>query len=142
MFGSARLGVPAKLGAALLAIAALLAVIPAGASASELFARNYCENVTLGHLGGANDYCTSGSWGYNKIERGYSQQHSTCVATTTNGAKSGVNVSWACSIGGGYEIKNAVNQYAWTKGIIRNNTTGDSEVVTATEWYCGGAPPC
>jgi hypothetical protein len=133
-----------RLAGLLLAIACAAAVMlsPANAEAGELYGRNYCTNVTLGHLGGANDNCTSGYWGYNKVERGYSAQHSTCVSSTTNGEKSGVNVSWACSIGGGYEIYNTVNQYAWTKSIIRNNTTGDSESVVATEWYCNGGPPC
>lgn len=127
---------------AVVACTALISMLPSSAVAGELFGKNYCQSVTLGHLGGPNDYCTSGSWEYNKVERGYSAQHSTCVATTTDGTKAGVNVSWVCSAGGGYEVLREVNMNAWTKSIIRNNTTGDSEVVVGTEWYCYGGPPC
>jgi hypothetical protein len=127
---------------AVVACTALISVLPSSAVAGELLGRNFCANVTLGHLGGPNDYCTSGSWEYNKIERGYSAQHSTCVSTTTDGTKAGVNVSWACSAGGGFEVLHEVNMNAWTKSIIRNNTTADSEVVVGTEWWCQGGPPC
>lgn len=127
---------------AVVACTALISMLPSSAVAGELFGNYFCKNVTLGHLGGPNDYCTSGNWEYNKVERGISEQHSTCVSTTTDGTKAGVNVSWACSAGPGYEILSGVNQYAWTKSIIRNNTTGDSEVVLGTEWWCEYGPPC
>lgn len=130
------------LGAVLVVAAFAVLLVPRTATAGELFGNNFCQGVTLGHLNGPNDYCTSSNWEYNKFVRGASGEHSTCVSTTTNGEKSGVNVSWACSAGPGYEILNSVNEWAITKSIIRNNTTGDSEQVTAVEWWCEGGPPC
>ena len=126
-----------KLSALVVALAAMVPLAVSGTAASPAFASgadSYC-GVTLGHYGGPNDYCVAPSSHLNTTEYGFGLQHSVCVSTTTNGEKSGVNVAWACSSGGGSEVRNEVNGSVLTRSIIRNNYTGDSVSVSAQEVF-------
>ncbi len=129
----------------LLAVLALLLAIGATgttAAAKASGAAEFCgPNFPLNPLNQIYDYCTDTTYHYNRVVQGYGAKHSVCVSSTTNGTKSGVNVSWACSPGPGYNVTTEVNRYAVTAAIIRNNTTGDGNIVRGTVWWCDGPGP-
>jgi hypothetical protein len=126
------------LSALAVALTALVPLSVSGAAPTSALASgadSYCVSVTLGHFGGPNDFCVAPSSHLNTTEFGFGLEHSVCVSTTTNGEKSGVNVAWACSSGGGSEVRNEVNGSVQTQSIIRNNDTGDSVNVSAQEVF-------
>lgn len=116
---------------AVCASVALLGISPGKARASG--AESFCVSVTLGYYGGPNDACAAPAFHLNYYVAGYGLQHSVCVSTTTNGAKSGLNMSWSCSAGPESQVTTSANGGVWTTGIIRNNTTGASTNVSAQE---------
>jgi hypothetical protein len=120
------------------------AILGAGAAKAhaEELGGPFCSNWPLNPLGQPFDYCTEPAYRYNKVVEGYGEYHSACVSTTVDGTKAGVNTSWACTPGPRSSVLNGVNKWAWTEAIIRNNTTGDSNVVSGNRWYCSPEPGC
>lgn len=106
------------------------------AVASPAAAEGFCENVWLNRYGQSNDFCAAGAWHYNAYVTVKSQEHSACASTTTNSNKTGVNLTWVCTSGpNGFVGRNA-NWDILTHGIIRNNTTGDTNHGSGGETYC------
>ena len=83
-------------------------------------------------------YDNCGAWEkhWNAIVQVTAQEHSACVATTTNGWKSGLNTSWNCTTGNYETIIKYVSPYVMTYGIIRNNTSGDGNHATGVQHFC------
>lgn len=104
-------------------------------SAKALTAEQFCQGAVVGYYGGPNDYCSAPNFHYVHYVEGYGWNHSVCASSTTNRAKSGVNVAWACTSGPNTYVINTVNASAWTVGIVRNNTTGDSTTIRGTQWW-------
>jgi hypothetical protein len=105
----------------------------AEAEANEVF----CPGASVGPYGQSNDWCAGGGRHGIVFVQVQAVEHSACASTTTNGAKSGTNVSWVCTSGGGNEVTQnwGPNFQNCAYGILRNNTTGASNRVTGVVSY-------
>ena len=120
--------------AMVLLVASVYLAIPAVSQAGG--GENFCKNAWLNRYGQSNDYCTATPWHYNYFVKVASQEHSACVSTTTNSNKTGVNFSWVCTPGPWGYAERQTSMSVLTHGIIRNNTTGDTNHATGSETYC------
>lgn len=119
---------------AFMALAVFMSLHLAVASTAQ--AENFCSNAWLDRYGQSNDFCASTSWHYNYNVAVQSYEHSACVSTTTNSNKTGVNLTWACT-SGPYNLQSRqANWGVLTHGIIRNNTTGDTNHASGSQVYC------
>lgn len=107
---------------------------------SQADAQDFCP-VLLAPYGTTYDNCSSypsKQWNYEVYV--YSQEHSACVSTTTNGWKSGLNNSWTCTAGAYSQTWKVVGACTATYGIIRNNTTSDATHANGAQWYFPSYP--
>jgi hypothetical protein len=121
-----------SLAAALTFLALFLAAAPpADATTAE-----FCSNAYLAPYGSGGDNCAGGGYHRNDLVQVQAFEHSACASSTTDGSKSGVNVAWVCTAGGGGAVvQNYVNSSVYTYGIIRNNTTGAGNHATGVVDY-------
>lgn len=99
-------------------------------------AKGFCAHAWLNKYGQTGDFCTDPEYHYNFEVVVQSEEHSACGSTTTTWDKSGVNVSWVCT-SGPYGINSRrVDWDVYTRGIIRNNTTSDTNHGTGSVGYC------
>lgn len=126
----------AALLALLLALLATSAYLSMPSITQASGGEDFCKEAWLNRYGQSNDFCTATPWRYNFYVKVSSQEHSACVSTTTNSNKTGVNVSWVCTPGPYGYADRQVNWGVLTHGIIRNNTTGDTNHATGSETYC------
>lgn len=104
---------------------------------SSAHAENFCERVWLDKYGQTYDNCSAYPalhYNYSVVVRAF--EHSACVSTTTNGWKSGLNMSWTCTPGPEAYAQAYANWSVLTYGIIRNNTTNDTNHASGNQVWC------
>lgn len=126
----------AALCAMVAAVGLLGALVTTSKADAAIAYEEFCINANLGPYGQSTDSCAGGGYRRQFYVQVQAFTHSACASSTTNGAKSGVNVAWVCTAGGGgVTAANWVNSSVYTYGIIRNNTTGDTNRATGVVGY-------
>lgn len=100
------------------------------ASAQTSYA--FCWKVTLAPYGQYGDRCNSWGGGYLRDSSVYGYYHSACI-DYTNGVNQNLMYPWACTPKGTFRYVGFWNDGIYRKPIIRNNTTGDTNMVEG--WY-------
>lgn len=111
------------------------------ASEAQATEQTFCPKAAIGAYGQPNDNCAAGEKHWNYQVRVVAEDHSACASTSTNGAKSGVNLPWTCTVGAPQILSVWVSPDVFTVGILRNNTTGDINHVTGVQAWCS-IPGC
>lgn len=122
-------------GLAILAAVSLLALV-ASVSTAQATGQNFCTHAWLDRYGQANDSCAANDRHYNYAIVYWSEEHSVCASVTTNTSKSGLAAGWSCTSGAYEGLTKYVSPKVLTNGIIRNNTTTDTNHGSGQQNWC------
>jgi hypothetical protein len=123
------------LAVALVFVGLWLSVMAPSASADP-YVQDFCSHAWVGPYGQSNDSCAAGDKHYNFMVEVIADEHSACIATTTNTNKSGLNSTWDCTAGAYQATQKWVSPKALTNGIFRNNTAGSANHASGRQTWC------
>jgi hypothetical protein len=118
-----------------LAVAALMAVWALGGpvASAQANVEPFCNGYNAARYGQPGDSCSDPNFHLLNGVTGKGAQHSACVDALNTGG--GLINSWVCSSGPNVEVSMGTCCGQTLRGIVRNNTTGDTNHLWGWDLY-------